>query len=599
MIDDNLKQEWLEKVKVQNRQNITSEKSFMAYSVNTALYSAPEEVQKDYDVNLQAALVGDEFLWNIDKECRSNKEFINTLIANDYPRKIYEFLQGDLKHDRDIFMACVVRKDDFRWGLSTRIIENRDLIVEAMKVHDIYDHVKTHYHLDKEIVGLHLQHNPDALPSLKKSMKNYFTSPKRKEFIIDLLKKVKGETCRVYDELPDSMKENLEVIDAFLVNSSYNCRYLPDSLRNDKAFMLYAIEKYGVNDIGQELKADREVVKAIVSKNGIDLSKFKNFASDVEMLEIAVKTYNKIDLVPDSALYQKEVVKKFLEANPENSKRLLARTDIYNEDYDIMKLCVEYDGNLLKHSRNLKDNKELADLALAATGDFDLISTENIKNRNIVLQLLNNNKANCKKALGNKNFLSLYKNDVEIAKKIIMEDPTHISYFPSFRSDKDFVNFAISLGLTDIKVIDPSLYADKELAIKFSDLSLSNYEMLPLSLKNDYDVALAALKAPYYYNRIVAVSDLEEDIEFTVKAIKKNPVLYKELNPVMDLQSNPNVIVAYIESSKANNKDISLPKAVYDFYGVTEPHEIKTIILQQQLEDSLAIKGTNGKKLKI
>lgn len=122
MLDINLKNEWLEKVKIQKRQDIHVSRG--RFSIHTELYFAPDEVKADYDVNLTAALIGKEFLWNIHENFRKDKKFILELINNKYSEDIYSSLDYFLCRDKELFLKCVERKDNFKWGINNSIYEN-------------------------------------------------------------------------------------------------------------------------------------------------------------------------------------------------------------------------------------------------------------------------------------------------------------------------------------------------------------------------------------------------------------------------------------------------------------------------------------------
>jgi hypothetical protein len=598
MLDANLKNEWLEKVKIKKNQMVWGK--WGNFSVNTELHSAPDEVKEDYDINLTAALTGKEFLWNLHKKFRGDKEFIFTLMNHNYENDIYDSLTNELKNDPELFLLCIKRGDDFRWSLNREVLENRELILEAMKIKDIYPHLKDKYNLDKEIVQLHLQHSPSSFGRMMKSMKNYFSSPKRKNIIIDLMTKSGFENYNIYQELSPQLQEDLEVIDSLLSKSINNFRYLPESIQKDKAFNLYAIDKYGITSVDNELSLDKEIAEKIVSKDGALLKFFPQFQNDLEMINLAFKTCQKIDILSLSMLKDKDLVTKFLKANPENCKTLLNKTEFYNEDFDIMKLCVEYDGNLLKESRTLRNNPELAELALASTQDFSLLSTKHIMNKNLVLQLLKNSKSNCEKAKESEYFLELYWNDKDVAELVVASDTKFILHFPALMADESFVRYAISKGLDSISHIDTSLHSNKDLMIDFCGDNLVKYMNLPLPLKNDHDIALNVLKTQRDYSKIIRNSSLSADKDFILKAINKIPTVYDNINDLSPFKQDPDIIVKYIESCQFHSINTMLPISVCQFYESNDPLVIKSLILQQQLDDSLMIKTeTKEKKLKI
>jgi hypothetical protein len=599
MLDTNLKNEWLERVKRNKNQNVNGKRGGF-FSINTELHFAPDEVKADYDINLTAALVGKEFLWNIHDDFRKDKNFILELINHNYSEHIYGSLDHILSKDKELFLKCVERNDSFRWGLNDEILNNRELILEAMKINDIFTRLEDKYNLDKEIVQLHLQSSPYSFKNLKKSMKNYFSSPKRKDLIIELMNKSNSENYVIYKELSLPLQEDLEIIDALLNKSKNNFYYIPESLQNDKAFNLYAIDKYEITSVNDEMKKDRDIAERFISKNGELLKHFVQFQNDSEMIELAFKTYKKLDILTATKLGDKDLVIKFLKADPSNCKTLIEKTKEHCEDFDVMKLCVEYDGKLITHSKTLRNNPELSDLALASSQDFNLLSNKHIQSKNLVLQILKSDDKNCKKAVENEVFLDLYWNDRDIAELVVSHDTYLIRHFPVLKADLNFINFAISKGLSNLDNIDKSLQNNKELMLNFCRDSIVKYINLPLILKNDHDIALSFLNDTSNYKYIIRNSGLADDKEFTLKAISQTPEIFFQISINSVFKTDPDIIVKYIESCQIQEKSIRLPDNIYDFYETNDPLKIKSTILQQQLEDSLTIQAeTKVKKLKL
>ncbi len=600
MINEELKKEWLEKVKTQKREDIWGKNG--RFSINTQLYYAPDEIKADYDINLTAALIGKEFLWNINENFRNDKNFILHLINYNYSEDIYDSLSYELKKDGELFKLCCQRGDSFHWSISPKIIENRDLVLEVMKTRDIFSHLKNKYDLDKEIVELHLNHEPTSFSSLKKSMKNYFSSAKRKDFIIGLINKAQSNHEYIYKELPSKFQEDLEIIDVLLKKSKYNFKFLPESLRHDKGFVLYAIDKYNIDVLDDKMKEDKDVVTKLLSKNGELLKVFTHFRNDVGMIELALKTYNKLDVLSDQALSNKDIVIKFLKAEPKNCDSLLYRTTQYCDDFDIMKLCVEYNGDYLTRSHRLRNNEELVELALATSSNFNILSEKHLQNKNIVLQILNNKShSNCKSAISRDSFLDIYWNDKDVARILVADDVDNIKYFPLLRADIDFINELNNSNkkVIPLNLIDPSLYNNKELMLKYTTTNLANYLVLPLNIKNDLDIALSVIDSGYKYSQIIRNSGLSENKDFTLKAIEKDQSCYELMPKFSKFKFDLDVIVKYIESSVAQGEEVDLPESIYETYGTKEPALIKSLILKEQIENSLDNKGSAIKKLKI
>lgn len=612
VFSEELKQQWLEKVKIKNP---TSEDGFGwgAKHYNTCLHKAPEQIKKDRDINLAAALEGEEHLWNIHNIWKNDKDFILEIINKNYKNNIYDSLGKDLKNDVELFKILLTLKDKFFWGISKELATNKDAMLEIMKEQDIFTLLNkatdNSYELEKEFVELKLKHDPNYYKNLRKRMYNYFSHPKRKEFLLSIFKSSNNK--EIYNALPDKFKEDLDFIHILLDKSHYNIGDVPEVLRNDKAFMSYAINKYNcsLDKSSKLLHQDEQLVALMVEKDGKNLIKFPYFQKNEKMIQLAFKTYKEIDLLHVDSLENKNLVLQFLEVNPKNAKALLTRDRYqtspqkelyikrYLNDIDVMRIAVAYDNDLLKFSHELKNNDELCQIAVAASGKVEHLSDEMFKNRSLVLQLLSKGKENCSSAVNNNQFLILYKNDQLVAREIIKFVPESLHYFPQLACDKSFVLYALEQGLKEGKSIDSSLYNDKEVALELVKAHPENYNLLPLKLRNDLEVATTSLAKHQNYHQMINRSDLSHSMEFHISAMSIEPTVYNFIPPF--LKQDLRLTILYLEYEKEQSY-FRIPEELQKKYKTSNIEDILSMLRKESLEQQLG--GTENKterKLKL
>ena len=321
----NNKQEWLEKVKIQSPKKIKNKNSVLFFDVNTCLFEVSEELKNDYDINFAAAVIGHEFLWNIHEDLRDDKKFILSLMENGYKRNIYDFLSKNLKQDKELFIKCLERDDSIKRDIEPEILNNKDVILKAMKIKNIYKSLDKKYDLDKDVMKIYFDYMPEHFIQAKKSVFNYFNSLKRKPYLLDFmnnLSKKRENPCRIYNFLSDDVMRDMDLIDVLLKFDPNNIKYVPKDLREDHSFIKNVIEKYKVNELEPIFNNNKELITKIIEKNGKYLKKFSQYINDIDMVKLALKTYNHIDILTPDMLENKELVLDILKKDPSECKAL-------------------------------------------------------------------------------------------------------------------------------------------------------------------------------------------------------------------------------------------------------------------------------------
>ena len=579
----NNKQEWLEKVKIQSQKKIKNKNSIVFFDVNTCLFEVPEELSNDYDINFIAATVGNEFLWNIHQDFRNDKNFILSLIESGYTRNIYDYLSKNLKKDEELFIKCVERDNQVSFNMEPEILNNRDLILKAMKIKNIYKSLNKKYDLDKDIMKVYFDYMPEQFIYAKKSVFNYFNLLKRKTCLLNFMNALskRENPCRIYNHLSDDVMKDIDVIDVLLKFDPANIKYVPKNLRVDDSFIKNVIDKYNVNELDPVFNNNKEIITKIIEKNGKYLKNFSQYINDIDMVKLALKTYNHIDILTPNMLENKELVLDILKKDPSECKYLFGLKKYVN-DVDVMKLAIKHDHKLFYHSNSIKDI-EILNYVVEKTEDFALVIKEQIKNKELMVKLINK-KENINLMMCNQSFIYKYKNDVEIAQKIISIDPLQIEKFPTFKKDKDMIYYALKCGLSQISKIDVSLYSDMDIATSFITKNSINYISLPLDIKNNHEIALCSIKNSTDFMMVINNSELDQDVSFYIKAIRKKPDIFEYISENNDLRLNEKIIIGYIESCHEKMLSPQIPINILDNFKCSNVTELKIVLLKNQIE---------------
>lgn len=622
-----LKEHWMNITSIKNKKNVFANKSH--FTVNTEFYLAPPSIQTDEDVCLNALLVGEEFLWNIPYHMKNDKNFIMTLLNNNYHKEVWNYLPFSMYEDKEIFKQCILRGDSFgSSNLHENLLKDKEMIIEAFKVKNIFDNIKIEYKNDKEINELYLSKynaNYYASEAFPKRLYNYFS--KNKNFIFQLMdNEIPGYYGGpvIYQALPDKLKEDLDIIHYILTKNASHIQHIPESLRNDKDFMIYAMQKYKCNlQFSPHLIEDYDLAILNVTNNGANISQTPLYKNDVDLLTIALKTYPVLSLFNEENLKNKSLVSYALELDPNNCSKLLKKTSYYDDDFDIIKQCILFDPNLLK-STSLKNNEELCQIAMGYSSDISFLSKTQYFNKHIILDLLDKNKANYDTFFSiDSMFGNYYLNDYDIIKKMVEHKGKFLKFSPIWSSDINMVKLAMNHKdnkLDNIADIDSSLYTNIDLMKDFLALNQQNYKKLPLPVKQHPDILnylidntvkeIHAKNASEYnisfnfYQLIMPSSALENDLHFQKNLIKKIPSFYQMIGQNHYLKTNKELILTFLEYAHPDTITVDdLPNEILKEYE--NEHEflsipyLKKVISHEFLQSKLEHKSFIDKTRKV
>lgn len=389
MLSQELKNEWLEKIKKINQYNVN--KDGRHFTIRTEFYEAPEEVRLDEEMTWKVLLESQECLWNIHEKFKGNKEFILKLInmGEVYKGQIYKGCSRELKEDPEIFSICMKRGDpvDGLWDIPQSIMNNKELLLKTLPDRNIFPQIYETYKYDKEINLLTMRHYPEYFHKLKKRMINYVV--KDEEALKKIVKHYKN-----YQYLPDKVKLRLDIIDLALQASYENFQYIPENIRKDKDVILYGISRFNVplryidkdimdqdiaihaiekNDynttyLTDNLKDNEAVMSLAVEKNGEYLKYASLRLKDNKNLVLRAieKSGSPLKYASASLRDNVEVIKKALETKKSIQDLNLGSNSLNNDE--LAKIMVQNLGeNYQFLSEELKDKKEIILLAIKSS----------------------------------------------------------------------------------------------------------------------------------------------------------------------------------------------------------------------------------------
>ena len=264
-----------------------------------------------------------------------------------------------------------------------------------------------------------------------------------------------------------------------------NIDFPNDNLRNDKLFVLMAVNKFGIyyKNISNELKYDMQII-----------------------YNAALNDFNCLEYIPNEYKNNKEFIKKYLSYNGCNIR--FASEELKNDD-ELVNIAISNDYSseyVLKYLNNLyKDNEEfIIPILNKYPNCFEYISKRLQNKKEIIMLCINN----LKKLHNNYNYIlylinDVNKNDKEIVLPLVSMNGRDISYISgNLALDKDIVYAAIKNDPTAYKYIDKSFFNNKEFILLclgnnygYDEENYENFlQYLDDEFRNDEEIVIACMK---------------------------------------------------------------------------------------------------------
>lgn len=627
--NEELKTIWLSKVQIHSPVELILDKYLnlvpyirnnknnkeIQFKYNTCLYEVPKTLCDDYDINLTAAIYGKELFNNLSKELKKSKEFILQLIENKYIHSIDIGSSSIL--DESLVEQLIARKQRHIFFPSS-LLQNRQFIVRNFPHYNFYEgfcerEVKSLYRNDLEILKLYiLHHNTHYYSTLSERYKKLFQEISKDNLFMNSLisRNIDNEQSsdsihtllRFYEKLPIDYKSDLKLIDCLLTKNTDVIKLLPSTILNDKKTMLSLLKKHNVSIqyCSTSIQKDTEIIYSYLKH---DIDNFKKLSyQDLSLARYLLSKKPDISLLNTEMLKNKKLVLEFLHADEKNCKRICFLGGIYQNDYDVVKLCIQLNHyDLFKQSLLSQKDEKLVSLFLEKSQDINHITPHLFSKKQLILSLLKN-PDNIYKIIENPLFYQYYHHDKDIINILIEYDGSYIQYSSLYKADKSMVLKAIEYGLQNAEFIDKSFYTDIALMTTFIEMDGANIVYLPYALMSK-DIVKIALKRIDLYDSVIKRTSLTTDVDFHLQLIEQNYLIYNRIHHDFILKSDESILKKYIEMCP--EELLMIPKNVLNFYDIQNPQQMKSKLhslhLDKQLNDKTisAINNNTHPKIKI
>lgn len=291
----------------------------------------------------------------------------------------------DLLKDKDVIRGIATNYAPLIKEIPDDLIDNETARIIIDKSLGNFEFLPIKYRQDIDFISQLPLNSLNDLLILKFSSSEILSN---KDFILKLLDKIdvnNGIQYRpfhmarelsnesLYLQLDESLKKDIAIINGFSKFSSI-FEFTPLELRNDIAFSETFITQYpeNIEYAGPSIKANREIIRSILSKRGDMICWVKdNFGNDLELASIAVKNYGlSLEHFSQEIQNNLEIVKLAILENPLSLK--FASDDLKNNS-DLVIAAIDLDGFVLEFSsEKLKDNESIVSKAIShkRTEDF-------------------------------------------------------------------------------------------------------------------------------------------------------------------------------------------------------------------------------------
>lgn len=636
MNNNALKQEWLEKVKhtvetefIDTYENYNSVSTNYVKTFNTLLHQAPIELQDDYDLNLVAAIHGHEKLSNLQPKFLKNIDFIFDLVKGGYD---LQTIHSNYRCHKDLDLLEIFIKGGVQLYSHEykEIIENREALLKILPLDNVVNppnnsfiHMKydeqnlpkylfhTLYKKDVEVLSTYIQHhNPEYILNLrednfKNNKRTYNTLMNNKNFLIEVFKKLHTKLhktiepkhfIKFYLSISENLQSDLDILHTVLSSSSSYIEHIPQFLKDDKDFMVYAIRKYNsfpIDKFSKEIRSDYDVAVAYILKKPEEkeiISQWDNYPfKTLEILNTVLEHTNNIGVLHPYFIHHKDIVLSLLKKDPKNCHLLFNMSSYYLDDLDVLALSIPHIPSLFKQSSLINESvlpqhTHLLEMAFSHCKDLSLLPEEHYSNKKTILSFLTSKdsfslllSANAEFIKDNFSLNELYRNDEDIIKALIDINPSYINFSPYYSADKDTVLYALSKGLVNLSCIDSSLHSNKDLMMGLGKTLSKYYYMLPYSLKNDPEIVELCISDNSDYSKVMRFCELSSDIPFHIKLIKENPSIYPEFS-TLKIMIEPFILQFYLSYCQISSIKPTISNKVLKHYQVNTIGDLKSLI---------------------
>jgi len=330
------------------------------------------------------------------------------------------------------------------------------------------------------------------------------------------------------------------------------------------------------NDLNEDVKKDRDVIKAVISKDGTGAFQDEedadgNFAigylnpslkEDKELLLLAYESDANGGLVSPEKKY---VPEKFQKDEQVILSAVKAGWELGNVDKslknynDIVLAAIVKDPNMFeKIDSNLKKDKKIALAATKTKENFDKLRDEFKNDQDVILEAIKNEKSFGTSDIFKKVNETLKSNKNFIIKAVKLNGNIIQQVTNNFKKDKDVFLSAVQKNGYCLYYADDNLKKDKDVVMA----AISNYssalQHADETLKKDREIVLTAIKNHTGWDYIDYLDQsFIEDKDFVIEAISLNKrflILFRQYDEIIENLVKDVDIFNLIKEGKACGK---------------------------------------------
>lgn len=368
-----------------------------------------------------------------------------------------------------------------------------------------YEYLNNDFKLDKKVILAALSTGSGAFKHIPESLKN------NRDFVLDLISQ---EICSIhFNDLSDQLKADDEIMLA-LIKKDPACLEFAPQYQNNKIVVLELVKKNGyvIRFASDALKQDPEVVKAAVSSSHYALAEVApQFRNSKEIILLAVRAWGLV--LQDLSADLQDDYDIVLNAVDTTGSALKFASERLKKNFEIVFTAVSRDGQALNEAPFFWNNKTIVSIAVKTCGSVIEHATEELKR------------------------------DPEIFLAAVTQHGNALQFGNEAQcNDKTMVLAAVSNYGKALQWASDTLKQDKDISLAAVEQDIEAFQYT--LLKEDKDVALAVVQQDGAMLHALSAA-LQNNEEVVLAAVKQNGMALRYASP--ELRNNKKIVLAALQ----------------------------------------------------
>lgn len=276
MINDKVYEEWLK----------IAEKKGIPYIGKSIFQEAPDEIKKDYNLNMIAILKGSEQFYNIHESLKNNENFIKELSQKKLNNNFYPYYPEHFKSNIEIITSVYKHNPEIIRFIPYELRVNKKIIKDLLSINGLGFQYISKEQQEIDICEIAIKNNSKVIRFVTKSQSIKLCND-------DLLvEKILNEYPEGIQYLSTKIRNKESIIENLLIKYPAGFQYLSQKNRYDKYYALKAIyaDPMNLEFCSNELKADKILAKKLLEETECRLYHFcEELQNDEELIFLRLK----------------------------------------------------------------------------------------------------------------------------------------------------------------------------------------------------------------------------------------------------------------------------------------------------------------------